>query len=258
MFVPHGSFADRIASRASTGVAPAPRRRPAWGRAMRAGLRRFLPPVCAVVLLQALGDVRAQCLPSAANHAASPAQRARLTGWSERRVWKRISIGTFPDALALRNALDRADCAQGDLAEQILARPSFQVSAERADLDLVPVSARDLGIRTDTARLADIYARAERRGLRLAPPEAGPQLRLQYLDQPVGEVLDIAMAPLTTWTGRRVIFVLANGGAGLILIGQDVTAPDIAATTPFLFVKPSAIADEHCPACATSVQASPR
>jgi len=174
-------------------------------------------------------------------------------------VWKRVSIGTYREELALRNALDRAGCAQGDLAEQILARSSFQVSAQKAALDLVVLSGRNLGVPGETARLADIYARARAFGFRLAPAEVGPQLRLQYFDQPVGEVLHVGMDPLTTWTGRPVIFVVANGAEGLMLIGQDVAAGDVPSSIRFLFVRPTELAAGACPACAAATrEAAPR
>jgi hypothetical protein len=47
------------------------------------------------------------------------------------------------------------------------------------------------------------------------------------------------MKPITTWTGEPGIFVVANGGARLILIGQngggDTQMP---ASSAFLFVRP--------------------
>jgi hypothetical protein len=135
-------------------------------------------------------------------------------------VWKTITIGTFSNSFALRNALDAAGCGIGDLAEEILARPAFAVSATRTDVELVAVSAAELGFQTVTASLAEIYARARQLGFGLAAAEVAPQLRLQYFDQPIGQFL-IAMEPIKTWKGKPVILTVANGGAGLILIGQD-------------------------------------
>jgi hypothetical protein len=59
----------------------------------------------------------------------------------------------------------------------------------------------------------------------LAPAEAGPQLRLQYADQPSGEFLIVGTRPLRTWSGESLVFVVANGGAGLHLLSQDANAP---------------------------------
>ena len=86
--------------------------------------------------------------------------------------------------------------------------------------------------------LAAIYARAQLLGFGLAAAEVGPQLRLQYLDQPIGEFLTIGMEPIRTWNGERAIITVANGGAGLILISQDGNADaQISVASRFLFVR---------------------
>jgi hypothetical protein len=152
-------------------------------------------------------------------------------------VWKTITVGTFANSFALRNALDAAGCGTGDQAEEILARPAFTVSATKTDVELVAVSAAELGFQADTASLADIYARAQQLGFGLAAAEVAPQLRLQYLDQPIGEFL-VGMEPIKTWKGVPVILTVANGGAGLVLIGQDGSADaKIPVASRFLFVR---------------------
>ena len=155
------------------------------------------------------------------------------------KVWKAIKLGEFANSFALRNALDAADCGIGDLAEEILARPAFTLASTKTDVDLVVVSAAELGFAVEPVSLRDIYSRAEKLGLGLAPAEVGPALRLQYFDQPIGEFLHVGMKPITTWQGDSVIFVVANGGAGLILIGQNGSADtQMHASSNFLFVRP--------------------
>jgi hypothetical protein len=133
--------------------------------------------------------------------------------------------------------LDAAGCGIGDQAEEILARPAFTVSATKTDVALIAVSAAELGFQTDTASLADIYARAQQLGFGLAAAEVAPQLRLQYFDQPIGEFL-VGMEPIKTWKGEPVILTVANGGAGLALIGQDGRADaEIPVASRFLFVR---------------------
>ena len=86
--------------------------------------------------------------------------------------------------------------------------------------------------------LAAIYERAQLLGFELAAAEVGPQLRLQYFDQPIGEFLTIGMEPIRKWNGERDIIIVANGGAGLILIGQDGSAAaQISAASRFIFVR---------------------
>jgi hypothetical protein len=152
-------------------------------------------------------------------------------------AWKTITIGTFASSFALLNALDAAGCAIGDSAEEILARPAFTISTTKTDVELVAVSAAELGFQTDTVPLADIYARAQQLGFGLAAAEVAPQLRLQYFDQPLGEFL-IAMGPIKTWNGEPIILTVANSGAGLTLIGRDGSADaQIPVASCFLFVR---------------------
>ncbi|MEH2624627.1 hypothetical protein V1292_002682 [Bradyrhizobium sp. AZCC 1719] len=152
-------------------------------------------------------------------------------------VWKTITIGTFANSFALLNALDAAGCGIGGLAGEILARPAFTVGTTKTNVELFAVSAAELGFQTDTAPLADIYARARQLGFGLAAAEVAPQLRLQYFDQPMGEFV-IGMEPIKTWTGEPVILTVANGGAGLILIGRDGSADaEIPVASRFLFVR---------------------
>jgi hypothetical protein len=153
-------------------------------------------------------------------------------------VWKTITVGKFANSFALIDALDAAGCSIGGSAGEILARPAFTLGATKMDVELFVVWAAELGFQADTASLGDIYARAQQLGFELATAEVAPQLRLQYFDQPIGEFLIIGMKPIKTWNGEPVILNVANGGAGLIVIGQD-GSPDaqIPVQCRFLFVR---------------------
>lgn len=56
-----------------------------------------------------------------------------------------------------------------------------------------------------------------RLGLALCPPDAGPSLRLEYADQPVGERLLIAMRPITSSDDEPRIFVVERDADGMAL-----------------------------------------
>ena len=151
-------------------------------------------------------------------------------------VWKTITVGTFVDSFALSKALDAVGCGVGSSAGEILA--AFTVSATKANVTLFSVSAAEFGFESDTVSLSDIYARAQQLGFGLAAAEVAPQLRLQYFDQPVGEFLIIGMEPIKRRNGELVILTVANGGAGLLLIGQDGGADaQISVVSRFLFVR---------------------
>jgi hypothetical protein len=219
----------------------APYRSPGW--------HRIVATLCTLCILLFASEVRAQC--TAQDVLQNQLNQLRLKkipsasipqilvkSAADVPVWKTITVGTFTDTFALRNALDAAGCSIGDLAGQILARPAFTLSVTKTNVELFAVSAAELGFETDTVSLAAIYARAQLLGFGLAAAEVGPQLRLQYLDQPIGEFLTIGMEPIRTWNGERAIITVANGGAGLILISQDGNADaQISVASRFLFVR---------------------
>ncbi|OAF20005.1 hypothetical protein AXW67_34260 [Bradyrhizobium neotropicale] len=203
---------------------------------------------CAVCIFQFATESRAQCSardvlqkqlklkPASSAHAPVTPIRSVV----DPPAWKKITLGNFSNSLTLRNALDANGCHVGGSAEEVLARPAFIVSSRKKNVELVTVSAAELGFKTDTVTLASIYARAKRLGFGIAPAEIGPQLRLQYLDQPTGEFLIIGMDSIKTWSGEEIILTVANGGAGLILIGQDGSADAaISATSRLVFERPT-------------------
>jgi hypothetical protein len=164
-------------------------------------------------------------------------------------IWKTIVLGTHSNADSLRNALKRANCRIGDEAEEILDTPEFATSPTKTGVDLAVLSVLGMGFDASGVPLADIYDRAMELGLELSPAEVGPQLRLQYLRQPKGEFLRIAMDPVTTAQGEVVAFIVGSGGAGLMLIGGDAR-PDliVPATTRFVFLRPRQVSMDEAPA----------
>lgn len=230
------------------------------GRAHR-GPRLVTAMLCVACTLPFAYEARAQCSARDVLHnklvfkEARSADLARLLirSATDVPVWKRITLGTFKDTFALRNALVAAGCKPGAMVEQILARPAFVVNSKKEEVELVVVSATELGFATGTVSLAAFYARAGQLGFEVAAAEVGPQLRLQYLDQPMGEFLVIGMAPIKTWGGEPVILSVANGGAGLVLIGQD-GGPDaeVSVSSRFVFVRPN----EAVPAAETGKEAA--
>ncbi|MDA9392627.1 hypothetical protein WN73_19030 [Bradyrhizobium sp. CCBAU 45394] len=203
--------------------------------------------VCGALVIACANAAEAQCSAQDVlrNHlalkGAPPARDTRTSFSSAAEVpfWKRITVGTFRDLAALRGAMSALGCGVGSSADEIIGRPAFTLSGKKAEVELVAVSPAELGFEGKTAALRDVYARAQLLGLLLAPAEIAAQLRLQYLDQPIGEFLILAMEPIRTWAGEPVILTVANGGAGLILIGQDgQDGLDLPVRSRFVFVRP--------------------
>jgi len=136
-------------------------------------------------------------------------------------IWRKITLGTYKDVDAYRDALDSARVKIGLSADEILGRPAFPYAKIKTDVELAVLSAAELGVESDESSLSDVYERAREAGLELCPAEVGPQLRLNYRNQPLGEALDIAMEPVATYSGDPTILTLANWGTGLMLIGRN-------------------------------------
>ncbi|MBU6415364.1 hypothetical protein KGQ34_03970 [Patescibacteria group bacterium] len=135
-------------------------------------------------------------------------------------LWKTIKLGTgLVTADDFRRALKAGNFRIGDWGNDILGRRGFTAADEETEMDLVVLSVAELGFK-DGAYRKDIYKRALKLGLELCPAEVGPQLRLQYKDQPMDEWLRIAMEPIITGSGGDLgVFIVGRGGGDLWLRG---------------------------------------
>jgi hypothetical protein len=145
--------------------------------------------------------------------------------------WRTITLGTYRTPGDLRDALRRKRIAIGHTASALLDLPSLPLSRAEMLVDLAVLSVEELGFGADGASLADINLQARRRGLELCSPEVAFQLPLQYRRQPIGEFLLIAMEPLVTPAGDPVALLVANGGAGQIIVGRRADPDDLIGPT---------------------------
>ena len=128
------------------------------------------------------------------------------------KTWKTIQLGTgLQTADDFRKEVVKAVMKIGDWANDILGKPAFTATTSETEVELVVASVAELGFK-DGATRKDIYVRAQELGLDLCPPEVGPQLRLQYTDQPKGEWLVIAMEPITGSDGNLSLFYVGRDG----------------------------------------------
>jgi hypothetical protein len=156
------------------------------------------------------------------------------------KVWKTVTLGTRKGVDGYRAALERAAIKIGDSADEILGRPAFSYSTTKTEVELVVLSVAQLGVEAEAEPLASVYQRARRIGLDLCPAEVGPQLRLDYLTQPLSEALDIAMEPVATYSGDLTVLTLVNFGSGLALIGGDGRSHSmVPRTRRFVFALPA-------------------
>jgi hypothetical protein len=134
-------------------------------------------------------------------------------GQTDVAVWKTIKLGTHKTAADLKAAITSSDCRIADWADNLMKQAAFTLAAEETEVDLVVKSVADLGF-TPATPYRTICVKAQVLGLALCPSEVGPQLRLQYLDQPKGEWLRVAMDPITGSGGSLGIFDVGRDGNG--------------------------------------------
>jgi len=128
-----------------------------------------------------------------------------------------ISLGTEPKtADDFREEFRRSEIQLDRDGDALLSSDAFMVSKKERFVELVVMSMFKLGV-DSSARYSDIIKKAKAMGLDLCPAEVGPQLRLQYKQQPYGENLAIAMEPITN---LRRIFRVVHDDGWLWLIGS--------------------------------------
>lgn len=101
-------------------------------------------------------------------------------------------------------------------AKHMMKSPDFTTLPVAQMLDTVRLKVGDLGL-SGYPTTDQVYRKAQELGLDIGPPEVGPQYRLQYTDQPLGEWFYIGMEQITDSYGLPDVFRLARLGGGLWL-----------------------------------------
>jgi hypothetical protein len=122
----------------------------------------------------------------------------------------------YESVYEMGDALIKSGVAISDVAADALQ--GVQISTECRKLNLAKLAGRGLGF-VRRASASEIFTRAALYGLALVPPEVGPQLRLQYIDQPAGERVILAMEAISC-DGYPHIFALTSPGGSPRLEGE--------------------------------------
>ncbi len=132
-----------------------------------------------------------------------------ISGPQDLTLWRKVKVGTglHTGAEFYQKLRNNKFTIRGG-AEQLLEAPSFTVSSEEREIELVVVSTFQLGFKNGAVR-KHVYERAEELGLKPCPPEVGPQLRLQCSDQSAGIwSLIVATLPLPNRSNQERLFRL--------------------------------------------------
>lgn len=140
-------------------------------------------------------------------------------------IWKTITIGTHNNVGTLKKSILDAGFRIGSWAEDILGSSDFTLASKKKKIDLVRITPRDIGFSNGAFR-TDIYKRALTLGFGICPSEVGPQLRLQYMDQPALESLQVGMEPQIDSKGHESEFRVVHGGDGFLWLVGDHKHPN--------------------------------
>ncbi len=135
-------------------------------------------------------------------------------------TWKTVKLGTHKSILEVRTSLEVGGYKIGDWAS--IMSNGITLSPYELEVELVSATVAELGFK-GSAYYRDIKSRIQELGFTLCPPEVGPQLRLQYPDQRMGESMFVAMNPIVTVTTKRFLqlFCVEHGVLGKWLDGND-------------------------------------
>ncbi len=136
---------------------------------------------------------------------------------SEFRVWKTLqpspTVKNIDDYCRNIRAIQRIRFSEE--AEDIIGKPDFRVPNHKIRLNLCIATVRELTGKQE-APLREIFKAIERVG-RLCPNWVGPELRLQYKNQPENESLTISMEPIIGSKGELHLFYLDSDNRELWL-----------------------------------------
>ena len=106
-----------------------------------------------------------------------------------------------------------------DYSKDMIQKKEFATLKAIETMTLIRLKISSLFADEKTHTTEEIYERAEALGFELCPPETGPNYRLKYKDQPLGEWFLIGMKQITDRDGYPDVFGLARFGGGLWLHG---------------------------------------
>jgi len=119
----------------------------------------------------------------------------------------------------LQSELEQAGVNTTSLAKDMTISLDFTTLPEVQILNTVRLTLDQMGL-SGFPTTDQVHKRAQELGLYLCPAEVGPQYRLQYTDQPIGEWFYVGMKQITDSVGYPSVFLLVRDEVGLWLYGS--------------------------------------
>ncbi|MEK5185365.1 helicase [Solibacillus sp. FSL W7-1324] len=105
-------------------------------------------------------------------------------------ITKTVEVGGLSKVDLIRK-LEQSSILLNQYGEKLLHDDRFITTETKYSVEIVELSVRDLGF-PNGATLPEIFKQANELGLQLCPPELGPYLRLEYVDQEEGNAGDLS------------------------------------------------------------------
>jgi len=131
------------------------------------------------------------------------------------KTWKTIKLGgatsaqDFTDSMKAKGVTVTTGGTTNS-AEELLGKSDFAIASSPTTVDLIRVTPRDLGFDKRKPEHTLLYKKAAELGLGMCSLEVGPQLRLQYLNQPKGEVLYVGIQKEANYAMNRLSYAISN------------------------------------------------
>jgi hypothetical protein len=131
-------------------------------------------------------------------------------------VWRTLLLVPESDPrIGIATAIEMAGMGVDRRTKDVLSRSDFPVVTAEIEVKLCLATAKELTGK-DSATRAEILDAIRHIG-ELCPAEVGPQLRVQYRDQPIDELLLVGMEPITDSLGDLHVFSVGHNTSGLSL-----------------------------------------
>ncbi len=129
----------------------------------------------------------------------------------------------------------RGSIRRTEYSKSMIQGEGFITLLNQEHIDIVIVQVQDLAIQETYPTVEVIYKRIDELDLVLLPAAAAVHYRLEYVDQPLGEVIFVGMDPIAGIDGGPSVFGLAHDRRGLWLFGTWVL-PEVRRRPEDLFV----------------------
>lgn len=126
-------------------------------------------------------------------------------------AWRTATLGLHKTVAKYRQALKDGGFKVRRWADDLLEKTPFATTV--IPVNLYCVTGHDLGF-TTIYTTAQFFEAVKSHGFTKLPAETGPALRLDYNNQPDGEIIHVGMEPILDSDNNLYVFIVGHDGRG--------------------------------------------